>query len=158
VFFPAYLKKVSRSLTSIKNQVAYTVLINFTIYSIYIILKELKKFSHFILKKPKKEKNYLIKIDSNYLKYSVFNYIVIITLKCIVKDFLDTLKINKKIASIKKSPILEVYKSEDYLIKNINKLTGDSYNLVNLIRFNEGRRELSIYTYIRYIIYSGYIY
>jgi hypothetical protein len=100
----------------------------------------------------------LFKIDSNYLKYIVHNYFVIVTLKCIVKDFLYTLKTSKKIATIKKLPILDVYKSPDCLINDINKLTGNSYNIVNLIRFNKGMRELSIYTYIRYIIYSGYIY
>jgi hypothetical protein len=100
----------------------------------------------------------LFKIDSNYLKYSVFNFCVIVTLKYIVKDFLYTLKTNKKIASIRKLPILEVYNSEYYLIERINYYTGNSYNIVNDIRFNQGRRELSIYTFIRYILYSGYIY
>ena len=100
----------------------------------------------------------MFKIDSNYLKYSVFNFCVIVTLKYIVKDFLYTLKTNKKIASIRKLPILEVYNSEYYLIERINYYTGNSYNIVNDIRFNQGRRELSIYTFIRYILYSGYIY
>ena len=100
----------------------------------------------------------LFKISKDYLKYSVFNYIVLLCLKYIVKDFLDTLKANKKIATIKKLPILDTYNSNDCLINDINKLTGDSYNIVNSIRFNSGRRELSIYTFIRYILYSGYIY
>jgi hypothetical protein len=100
----------------------------------------------------------LFKISKEYLKYSVFNYIVLLCLKCIVKDFLYTLKTNKKIATIKKLPILDTYSSNDCLIERINYYTGNSYNIVNLIRFNSGMRELSIYTYIRYILYSGYIY
>ncbi len=100
----------------------------------------------------------LFKISKDYLKYSVFNYCVIVTLKYIVRDFLYTLKTPPKNTLNKKSTKKVDKLTEEELITKINYYTGNSYNIVNSIRFNSGRRELNIYTYIRYILYSGYIY
>jgi uncharacterized Rmd1/YagE family protein len=100
----------------------------------------------------------LFKIDRRYILYTRFNYILLLCLKYIVRDFLYTLKTPPKNTLNKKSTKKVDKITERELITKINYYTGNSYNIVNLIRFNQGRRELSIYTYIRYILYSGYIY
>jgi hypothetical protein len=100
----------------------------------------------------------LFKIDRRYILYTRFNYILLLCLKYIVRDFLYTLKTPPKNTLNKKSTKKVDKLTEQELITKINYYTGNSYNIVNSIRFNSGRRELGVYTFIRYILYSGYIY
>jgi hypothetical protein len=85
-------------------------------------------------------------------------YVFYLNLKYTVLEYLETQKLQQKIAPIKTSTSDKLYASDYCLIDDIDKITGGAFSTINVIREELGLRVLSIHTFIRYIRYGGILF
>jgi hypothetical protein len=85
-------------------------------------------------------------------------YVFYLNLKYTVLEYLETQKLQQRIASIKESTSNKLYTSDYCFIKKIDNITGGAFSIINVIREEVGLRVLGIHTFIRYIRYGGILF
>ena len=94
-----------------------------------------------------------LKYNSEYVFYSCFYFVACYHLKYNVENLLNSLKKNKKTLIKKKQKRYKLLAEKDSIIL-LDSVTNNLYTTIIQLRELRGYHCFSVYTFIRYILYS----